>query len=206
MVAREVRTHLDAVQACYFHFWKSDPSLRGRVVVHWTISADGSVSRVKIEENAMGSAAVADCVKDVVSHWRFPALDGGPIDVSFPFAFKAAPPDAQRPPTAGTRATREGQGDIDPALVMIAVDAHLGVVRECYEHALRRDPSLHGKVVAHWTISTAGTVSAADIEENTMGSPDVADCIRQVVCQWQFPAPTGGPIDVSFPFVFESTP
>jgi hypothetical protein len=202
-VAREVKPHLGVVKACYIQYLNLDPSLHGRVVVHWTISTAGTVSRVIIEENTMGSADVADCIKDVVSHWRFTAPVHGSVDVSFPFVFR---PDEQSAPAAGKRDAPAGKGDLDPALVLKEVDAHLDVIKECYEHYLRCDPSLRGKVVAHWTISTAGTVSGVDIEENTMGSADVAACIKEVVLQWRFPAPTGGPVDVSVPFVFESTP
>ena len=96
-------------------------------------------------------------------------------------------------------------GELDPNMVAKEVRSRLGAIKACYERALKRNPNLSGKVVIHWTITQAGTVSGVDVEQDTLGDAEVASCIKALVARWRFPAPSGGSVDVSFPFVFQSS-
>ena len=96
-------------------------------------------------------------------------------------------------------------GDLDPNMVAKEVRSRLGAIKACYERALKRNPNLSGKVVIHWTITQAGTVSGVDVEQDTLGDAEVASCIKALIARWRFPAPAGGSVDVSFPFVFQSS-
>jgi hypothetical protein len=82
----------------------------------------------------------------------------------------------------------------------------LGPVKECYEHALKKDATLSGKVVMHWTIEKNGTTRGISVENNTMPTAEVGPCIGGLISKWHFPPPGGGTVDVSFPFVFQATP
>jgi hypothetical protein len=95
-------------------------------------------------------------------------------------------------------------GDLDPGIVSKEVKSRLGAIKACYERALKRNPNLSGKVVIHWTITAAGTVSGVDVEQDTLGDAEVASCIKSLIARWRFPAPSGGSVDVSFPFVFQA--
>ena len=96
-------------------------------------------------------------------------------------------------------------GELDPNMVAKEVKSRLGAIKACYERALKRNPNLSGKVVIHWTITQAGTVSGVDVETDTLGDAEVASCIKSLVARWRFPAPAGGSVEVSFPFVFQSS-
>jgi outer membrane biosynthesis protein TonB len=96
-------------------------------------------------------------------------------------------------------------GELDPNMVAKEVRTRLGAIKACYERALKRNPNLSGKVVIHWTITQAGTVSGVDVEQDTLGDAEVASCIKSLVARWRFPAPSGGSVEVSFPFVFQSS-
>ena len=96
-------------------------------------------------------------------------------------------------------------GELDPAMVAKEVRSRLGAIKACYERALKRNPNLSGKVVIHWTITQAGTVSGVDVEQDTLGDAEVASCIKSLIARWRFPAPAGGSVDVSFPFVFQAS-
>ncbi len=96
-------------------------------------------------------------------------------------------------------------GELDPGLVAKEVKSRLGAVKACYERALKRNPNLSGKVVVHWTITAAGTVSGIDIEQDSLGDAEVSSCIKQLVARWRFPSPSGGAVEVSFPFVFQAS-
>lgn len=96
-------------------------------------------------------------------------------------------------------------GSLDPGLVAKEVKQRLGAIKACYERALKRNPQLSGKVVIHWTITAAGTVSGVDVEQDTLGDAEVASCIKSLVARWRFPSPSGGSVEVSFPFVFQAS-
>jgi outer membrane biosynthesis protein TonB len=96
-------------------------------------------------------------------------------------------------------------GELDAGLVAKEVRSRLGAIKACYERALKRNPNLSGKVVIHWTITQAGTVSGVDVEQDTLGDAEVASCIKSLIARWRFPAPSGGSVDVSFPFVFQAS-
>jgi TonB family protein len=96
-------------------------------------------------------------------------------------------------------------GALDPSLVSKEVRTRIGAIKACYERALKRNPNLSGKVKVRWTITAAGTVSAVEIEEDSMGDSEVSSCIKGLVARWRFPAPSGGSVDVVYPFVFQAS-
>jgi outer membrane biosynthesis protein TonB len=96
-------------------------------------------------------------------------------------------------------------GELDPNIVTREVKARMGAIKACYDRALKRNPNISGKIVVRWTITGAGTVSGVDIDQDTMGDGEVANCIKAQIARWRFPAPSGGSVEVSFPFVFQAT-
>jgi outer membrane biosynthesis protein TonB len=96
-------------------------------------------------------------------------------------------------------------GSLDPSVVSKEVRTRIGAIKACYERALKRNPNLSGKVKVRWTITAAGTVSGVEIDEDSMGDSEVVSCIKGLVSRWRFPAPSGGSVDVVYPFVFQSS-
>ena len=96
-------------------------------------------------------------------------------------------------------------GSLDPSLVVKEVRTRIGAIKACYERALKRKADLSGRVKMRWTIIAAGTVSDVEIDEDTMGDAEVASCMKGLVRRWRFPAPSGGSVDVVYPFLFEPT-
>jgi hypothetical protein len=93
-------------------------------------------------------------------------------------------------------------GEADPALLARDVRSRLPAVRSCYECALKRDPRLAGKLL-RFTVTGAGTVTGVEIDDDTVGDPELRACLIALVQRWRFPA-LPGPVEVSFPFVFQS--
>jgi outer membrane biosynthesis protein TonB len=96
-------------------------------------------------------------------------------------------------------------GQLDPNIVVREVKARMGAIKACYDRALKRNPNLSGKVVIRWTITAAGTVSGVDVDQDSLGDGEVTGCIKALVARWRFPAPSGGAVEVSFPFVFQAS-
>ncbi len=103
----------------------------------------------------------------------------------------------------GVDATK--QGELSPAIVAGLVRSHLGDVKGCFDQALRGNPQLAGKVVAHFTIESSGSLSSIRFESDTVGDGEMAACIQARIAAWRFPPPSGGAVEVSFPFVFQSS-
>lgn len=107
-----------------------------------------------------------------------------------------------------TRATSRSvgmtQGSIDREAVAKVINSHLQEVYACYERALLKDTGLAGKVVLEWTIGGSGGVVAAKTKSSTLRNGAVEACILSNLKKWQFPAPKGGVVIISYPFIFNS--
>ncbi len=64
-----------------------EPSVSGKLVLRWTISPDGRVSKVEVVTEELASSEFARCLVRLVKTWTFPKhkQQGGPI--TFPFKF-----------------------------------------------------------------------------------------------------------------------
>jgi hypothetical protein len=96
------------------------------------------------------------------------------------------------------------QGFLNREEIAKVVNQHLREIQYCYEKNLLLNPSLAGKVVMEWTISTAGLVTVVKTAFNSMQTADVAVCISAKIKEWRFPLPKGGIVVVSYPFIFNS--
>ena len=90
----------------------------------------------------------------------------------------------------------------DPQQLARAIRGHMAEVRACYERALKRRPDIGGRLVLRFTLAPAGTVSAVEVDEDTLGDPEVTACVRNAVMLWRFAAPPRK-VEVTFPFVFQ---
>ena len=94
-------------------------------------------------------------------------------------------------------------GTLDPNVVANTIRQRKSAVIACYERALKRSPNLAGKITLRFTISAIGKVTTADVENNSLGDDEVADCMVATVKSWRFPAPAGGEVNFSYPFIFQ---
>ena len=116
---------------------------------------------------------------------------------------RAAPAGDRRPD--GGNARRDGGGELDPATVAHLVRSHLGEIKKCYEGVLGADPDIAGKMVAIWTIELDGAVGGFQWASDEIHRPEMASCMQSAISAWRFPPPSGGTVEVSFPFVFQTS-
>jgi TonB family protein len=115
-------------------------------------------------------------------------------------------------PTHDARVPRvkpSGEADVHGSLaketIRREIQRHLNEVRFCYEEALRSAPELAGRVSIGFLIAPSGVVQMASLDESSLGSSAVEQCVVQAVRRWSFPAPEGGGyVRVSYPFLFEA--
>ncbi len=82
-----VRARRPAIVNCYEKELKRNPSLKGKVVVRFSITPAGRTSEIDIEENTLGNEAVSSCIRTVIRGWVFPFKPEGDTSVAFPFVF-----------------------------------------------------------------------------------------------------------------------
>ena len=68
-----------AIKVCYEQQLKKDPSLKGKVVIKFTIGPAGRVTSISVEKNSTGSSAVGTCIANKVKSWKFPEPEGGSV-------------------------------------------------------------------------------------------------------------------------------
>jgi hypothetical protein len=94
------------------------------------------------------------------------------------------------------------EGGLDRDLIAEVVARNMGQIRFCYEQGLQGEPALNGRVAVNWSIDGNGQVKTAGIENTTVNSKLVEDCILSRVRSWKFPLPKGGAtVKVTYPFV-----
>ena len=89
-LAAYVRARKGAIQQCYEKELKRNPSLKGKVVVRFSITPAGRTSDIDIEENTLGNEAVASCIKTTIRGWVFPFKPDSEVPVAYPFVFAPA--------------------------------------------------------------------------------------------------------------------
>jgi hypothetical protein len=95
-------------------------------------------------------------------------------------------------------------GSLDPSVIAREIRGRLGAIKACYEAGLKRNPNIGGKLQLRFEVSTVGKVTAAEIENDSMHDDEVASCIKSRVMTWRFPAPAGGSVQFSYPFIFQA--
>jgi hypothetical protein len=96
-------------------------------------------------------------------------------------------------------------GSLDPSVIAREIRGRLGAIKACYEAGLKRNPNIGGKLQLRFEISTVGKVTSAEIENDSMHDDEVASCIKSRVMTWRFPAPSGGSVQFSYPFIFQAS-
>ena len=86
-----IKHRTSALQHCYNKALRTQPDLAGKMTYTIFISVMGTVTKVVIEEDSLGSAAVSSCTQAKIKGWRFPmnGADEG-AEVTFSVVFSGA--------------------------------------------------------------------------------------------------------------------
>jgi len=72
-------------------------------------------------------------------------------------------------------------------------------VQQCYERALRRNPTLGGRIVVRFVVTTRSRVGEVAIVQDAVGDGTVAACMRSTIQRWTFPFRPQEDTAVTFP-------
>lgn len=86
LIQEVVQRSMAQIRYCYQRQLQREPGLGGKVVVRFTIAADGSVSSASTKESTLANETVESCINGRFLRMEFPAI-GGTAIVSYPFLF-----------------------------------------------------------------------------------------------------------------------
>ncbi len=88
IIQRVIRRHRHEIRYCYEKRLVAVPTLKGKLVLEFTIAANGAVVAVQVKDSTLGDSEVEQCVARRAKRWAFPApKGGGVVVVRYPFAF-----------------------------------------------------------------------------------------------------------------------
>ena len=107
-------------------------------------------------------------------------------------------------PPFGCAPDGAGATCMDKDLIRKVIAGHRDQIRFCYELALQQSPALAGKVSVQFAVATSGTVATARVENSSVKSEALSECLVSRVRSWQFPVgKQGNGYRVTYPFVFK---
>ncbi|RMH69732.1 MAG: TonB family protein [Gemmatimonadetes bacterium] len=86
-IQQRVAAYLVAIRNLYNQELKTSPTLAGRLVIEFTILANGTLSEVHIRESTLNHDRFEQDVLSRVKRWRFNPIPAGVVTVVYPFDF-----------------------------------------------------------------------------------------------------------------------
>ncbi len=86
-IARVVENHQGGIRYAYNKELRKNPALKGKVVLRFTIAAEGNVTDCRLEESNMNWPPLEEALTQMALKWRFPPIPEGTVTVAYPFIF-----------------------------------------------------------------------------------------------------------------------
>lgn len=175
-----VRSKMAEVRGCFADGLTRDASLGGRVVLRFTIDANGRADAIEIAEDQLGAASgVPVCLSEALASWQFPRPRGGrPMTISYPFVFSSE----QALRAAGLPRV---EGTVKPKAVGEVFEAHRFELDECLPEGAK------GMVSLAFTLDEHGEVTRMSLLDTNLEQP-AADCVARAAASWRYPATAAG--------------
>jgi hypothetical protein len=122
---------------------------------------------------------------------------------------------AGRAATGGEEEGSGSEGSLSKSIIQEGVRAVIGDIKACYEQALRRTPSLEGRIVVEFEIigepDAGGVIERAEIGDATdaalRSEQELNGCIIDSIYTIELPRPEdGGRVTVEYPFYLSPGP
>jgi hypothetical protein len=124
-----------------------------------------------------------------------------------PAAAPAAAP-ARAPARSGAHGpscTNPGAGpEPDAKGIRGLVRRNLGGIRDCYDRALKRNPSLAGKAVLRFSVGPCGQVSDVEVAARGGDVAEAGECVARLARGWRTPFRPAEPVAVEYPLSFSA--
>ncbi|MCM2334922.1 MAG: AgmX/PglI C-terminal domain-containing protein [Anaeromyxobacteraceae bacterium] len=93
LIRAVIKEHAQQIRFCYEEQLAVNPKLAGKVIVRWTIDADGNASNASVDGagTSLNDDKVHQCMMARIVSWQFPKPKGGGIAViTYPWILRAA--------------------------------------------------------------------------------------------------------------------
>ncbi len=93
LIRAVIKEHAQQIRFCYEEQLAVNPKLAGKIVIRWTIDADGNASNAAVDGSGTSLAddKVHQCMMARIVSWQFPKPKGGGIAViTYPWILRAA--------------------------------------------------------------------------------------------------------------------
>jgi hypothetical protein len=87
-----VQRHMGRIRYCYEQGLTTNPSLAGKVKIHFVIASDGTVATATDSDSTLGDPTVTACITRTFLSMVFPAPSGGIVTAIYPLTFASAGP------------------------------------------------------------------------------------------------------------------
>ncbi len=105
---------------------------------------------------------------------------------------------------SGMSGAAKVEGSLSRGEIQAEINKHLGKIQGCYEKALIKSPGLAGRITFEWSIKLDGSVSGAREVNSTVSDATVSSCVLAIIRKMRFPKPTGGEVQIRYPFMFQA--
>ncbi|MBU1431317.1 AgmX/PglI C-terminal domain-containing protein [Myxococcota bacterium] len=84
-VMKTIKAHWSEVESCYGAVAAKDPSIGGKIVMQWTLGADGRPTTARVKTDTLKDKSVGRCIVARSTAWVFPPPSGGVGVVSYTY-------------------------------------------------------------------------------------------------------------------------
>jgi len=92
VIRKVVQRSMGRIRFCYEQGLAANPSLAGKVKIHFVIASDGTVATATDSDSTLGDPAVTACITRTFLSMVFPAPSGGIVTAVYPLTFVSAAP------------------------------------------------------------------------------------------------------------------
>lgn len=97
------------------------------------------------------------------------------------------------------------EGELPPDVIKKYLSDKAGAIKSCYQKELQSNPDLSGSIKVKFVINPAGQVVGVKVENSSLDSDKVQECITTLIKSLRFPQAKGGGITtVNKTFTFKS--
>jgi hypothetical protein len=194
-----VEPHFPKLNECYLRRLGALPTLAGELTIKMALRNTGEILTIVRTNSTVNDAQLEQCVIAVFKQIPFPPQQRNMVMFNYRLKFSPAPT-----PLNQAQSPEQAQGHLPKEVIKRIISRSRNRVEACYELARGNNPALAGKVTVKLVIDPSGRVSSVATESDTMSGSSVPDCIQTVFRSMTFPAPQGGPVNVTYPFVFKT--
>ena len=179
------------IKKCFDKALKSNPNLRGEVLLQLVIGKAGTVESVK-EIKGLGAPAFDVCAMEIVKGLQFPKpYKGKPVTLNHPMRF--SPPQGDR--RLGKLTTTQIKGTFSRVSIRF---------RKCYDERVKKKPELKGTIELALTVRRDGGLKDLRVISDDIEDEPLNACVLKVARELHFPRPKhDGEVDLTYPLRFD---